>query len=46
MENTDKKIDRRIQRTRRLLQQAMIDLIVEKGYETWLVRMLVWHRGG
>ena len=33
MENTDKKIDRRIQRTRRLLQQAMIDLIAEKGYE-------------
>jgi len=33
MGNTDKKVDRRIQRTRRLLQQAMIELIAEKGYE-------------
>ena len=33
MGNTDKKVDRRIQRTRRMLQQAMIGLMAEKGYE-------------
>jgi len=33
IEYTDKKLDRRIQRTRELLQQAMIELVVEKGYE-------------
>ena len=33
MGNTDKKVDRRIQRARRLLQQGMIGLIAEKGYE-------------
>lgn len=32
-DSTDKKMDRRIQRTRELLQQAMIELVVEKGYE-------------
>ena len=29
----EQKVDRRIQRTRQLLQQAIIELIVEKGYE-------------
>jgi len=32
-EHADKRPDRRIQRTRELLQQAMIELVVEKGYE-------------
>lgn len=32
-DNTDKKLDRRIQRTRELLQQAMIELVSEKSYE-------------
>lgn len=32
-EYADRRLDRRIQRTRELLQQAMIELVVEKGYE-------------
>ena len=30
----DKKVDRRIQRTRKLLQDALIILILEKGYNS------------
>jgi len=29
----EQKVDRRIQRTRQLLQQALIELVVERGYE-------------
>jgi AcrR family transcriptional regulator len=32
-DNSDRKLDRRIQRTQELLQQAMIELVTEKGYE-------------
>lgn len=33
MREPDKKVDRRVQRTRALLQRAMIEVIGEKGYE-------------
>lgn len=36
-----KKEDRRIGRTRRLLQDALIDLMVEKGYESLTVKDIV-----
>jgi AcrR family transcriptional regulator len=32
--NSEKKLDRRIQRTRRALREALIALILEKGYES------------
>lgn len=34
----EKKADRRIQRTRQLLQNALVDLILEKGYEAITVQ--------
>lgn len=34
----EKKADRRIQRTRQLLQNALVDLILEKGYEVITVQ--------
>jgi AcrR family transcriptional regulator len=37
-EKSDKKADRRIQRTRRLLQDALVGLILEKGYEAITVQ--------
>lgn len=33
IEQVDKKVDRRIQRTQQLLRDALMELIVEKGYE-------------
>ena len=36
-----KKVDRRIQRTRRLLQDALITLILEKGYDKITVQDII-----
>ena len=38
---TDQKVDRRIQRTRQLLEDALIDLILEKGYDKITVQNIV-----
>ncbi|MCP4359116.1 MAG: TetR/AcrR family transcriptional regulator [Chloroflexi bacterium] len=38
---TDKKVDRRIQRTRQLLQDALITLILEKGYDKITVQDII-----
>lgn len=38
---TDKKPDRRIQRTRLLLQEALLDLIIEKGYEDITIQDII-----
>lgn len=38
---SDKKEDRRVQRTRTMLHEALLDLIVEKGYEAITVQDLI-----
>ncbi|MCP4422638.1 MAG: TetR/AcrR family transcriptional regulator [Chloroflexi bacterium] len=38
---TTKKVDRRIQRTRKLLQDALITLILEKGYDNITVQHII-----
>ena len=38
---TNQKVDRRIQRTRQLLEDALIALILEKGYDKITVQNIV-----
>ena len=38
---TDQKVDRRVQRTRQLLEDALIALILEKGYDKITVQNIV-----
>lgn len=37
----DKKVDRRVQRTRQLLSRALMELVVEKGYESVTVQDII-----
>jgi len=41
MKSQLKKVDRRIQRTRKLLNRALMELVVEKGYETVTIQDII-----